>query len=204
LCDSFRPCVERRWNFLGGLFPPARNEAPTHRDKLPAGIRQSHNVDRCCRGDVVARPQVLRRQGQPIKLDHAPRVALGEASAHGASLSPTRTSPLSKLRFWRAARLFKNLVLILTIPTSLPSLRIGTPLIRFFSRIFASPESGVLIGRDDSFGHQFRHPASVRFRIIQCEHAWWRDRQRSTLSKSRLKCAHFADAQARGYHPQSS
>ena len=41
------------------------------------------------------------------------------------------------------------------------------------------PASRFLVGAEviehDAFGHQFRHPASMRFRIIQCEHAWWRD-----------------------------
>ena len=70
------------------LFPPAWNEAPAHRDKLEAGLSQSHDVDRGCRGDVVAGAQVTRRLGQPVKLDQfAPSVRLGEASAHGANLS---------------------------------------------------------------------------------------------------------------------
>ncbi len=72
--------TERR--LRGGLFPPSRNEAPTHRDKLGAGLCQPHDIDRCCRSDVVSGPQVARRLCQPVKLDQfAPRVALGEASA---------------------------------------------------------------------------------------------------------------------------
>jgi hypothetical protein len=86
LRDRLGPRVERRWHFLGGLFPPAWNEAPAHRDKLGGTIRQSHDVDRRYRSDIVAGAQVSRGLGEPIKLDQfAPSVALGEASAHGAS-----------------------------------------------------------------------------------------------------------------------
>ena len=82
---------QNRRNLLGRLFPPTRNEAPTHRDKLGPGLPQSYDVNRSCRGNVVPGPQVSRRLGQPVKLDQfAPRVALGEASAHGANLSHGR------------------------------------------------------------------------------------------------------------------
>ena len=46
-----------------------------------------HSIDHRCRRDIVAGLQVSRRLGELIKLDQfAPRVALGEASAHDASL----------------------------------------------------------------------------------------------------------------------
>ena len=55
-------------------------------------IRRSRDVDRRCRGDVVAGAQVSRRLRQPVKFDQlAPRVRLSEASTHGASLSNGRT-----------------------------------------------------------------------------------------------------------------
>jgi hypothetical protein len=55
-------------------------------------ISRSHDIYRHCRGDITVGAQVARRLGQPIKLDlFRPCVALGEASAHGATLS--RKSP---------------------------------------------------------------------------------------------------------------
>ena len=82
--DSLGPGVEGRWHFLGRYFPPARNDTPAHRDKLRVGFCRSHNIDRRCRGDVVAGPQVSSR----LKLNQfAPRVALGEVSAQSVSLS---------------------------------------------------------------------------------------------------------------------
>jgi hypothetical protein len=41
-----------------GGAKPARNEASTHRDKLGAGIRQSQDVNRCGRGNIVTGLQV--------------------------------------------------------------------------------------------------------------------------------------------------
>jgi hypothetical protein len=117
LCDRLSPCVERRRNFLGSLFPPTRNESPAHRDKLWTGSRQSHHIDRRCRGDIIAGAQVSRRLGKPIKLDQfAPCVALGEASAHDVSLSfiengpetyavTASARPLSRLRIGRGRHL---------------------------------------------------------------------------------------------------
>src|SRR5208337_5468989 len=61
-----------------------------------------HSIDCRCRGDVVARPQVSSGLGEPVEFDQfAPCVALGEASAHGASLS-LRGDGRKPAPLWRA------------------------------------------------------------------------------------------------------
>ena len=60
--------------------------------KVQTETQSSHHVDRRCRGDIVAGAQVSRRLRELVKLDQfAPRVALGEATAHGVTLSHGRS-----------------------------------------------------------------------------------------------------------------
>jgi len=71
----------RKWprQARSSLRHPLPGQAHWLLSKLATG-----DVDRRCRGDVVAGAQVSRRLRQPIKLDQfAPAVASGEASAHG-------------------------------------------------------------------------------------------------------------------------
>jgi hypothetical protein len=51
--------------------------------KLTAGLVRHHHIDRGGQRDVVARLDILRRAGEPVKLvEFAPNVALGEATTH--------------------------------------------------------------------------------------------------------------------------
>ena len=48
------------------LFPPGRNELPPHRHDEKPGVTPYDHVDRIGRADVVARPKVARRLGEPV------------------------------------------------------------------------------------------------------------------------------------------
>jgi hypothetical protein len=71
----------------GFLPPPPRNQPPAHRHELGSTtIGKPHHLDGVGRGDVVAGLQIAGGAGEVIQIvDFAPRVALGEASAHNAA-----------------------------------------------------------------------------------------------------------------------
>ena len=59
----------------------------------------------------------------------------------------------------------------------------------FLQNIREFGERSILIGRDNVFGHELRHPASMRFSIIQSEYARWGDRLKAGHVLLHLKCA---------------
>jgi hypothetical protein len=68
--DRLCPGVERRHlRVFEGVAPPARDQAATHRDELASALFRRHDIDRICRADVVAWPQIVRRRvhRQPLE-----------------------------------------------------------------------------------------------------------------------------------------
>src|ERR1700730_10440380 len=94
--NALRWRVEGRRQLFQGLFPPVRNETPAHwRQFRGATIGELHDIDRIGWSDVVVRLQISSGAREVVEImDFAPRVALGETSAHGRRLAPGRSTRL--------------------------------------------------------------------------------------------------------------
>ena len=79
--DGFRAGVGRRRHLPRRLFPPKRNQAPTHRQQLSLTVLAENNVNRVGRRDVVVRLQIARRPKHDQEFVHfRPRVSLRKLS----------------------------------------------------------------------------------------------------------------------------
>ena len=88
--DGLGAGVEACRQLFQRLVPPIGNEPPAHGHKLGgAAISRPHDIDSVRRRDVVVRLQIASGAREAVEVaDFPPRVALGEASAHGGRLSP--------------------------------------------------------------------------------------------------------------------
>jgi hypothetical protein len=86
--NALRSRVERRRQLLQGLFPPIGNEPPAHRHELgAAAIDRLDDIHGIRWRNVVVRLEITGGACQAIQVvEFAPRVALGESSAHGVNL----------------------------------------------------------------------------------------------------------------------
>ena len=82
--DAFRASVEGRRQLLQRLFPSVRNETPAHWHQFRgATIGELHDINGIGWSDVVVRLQIASGAREAVQVvDFAPRVALGEATAH--------------------------------------------------------------------------------------------------------------------------
>jgi len=82
--DAFRSRIEGRRQLHQGLSPPVRNETPAHWHQFRgATIGELHDINGIGWSDVVVRLQIASGAREAVQVvDFAPRVALGEATAH--------------------------------------------------------------------------------------------------------------------------
>jgi len=87
--DGLGAGVEACRQLFQRLVRPVGNEPPAHRHKLGgATIARLHDVHGVSRRDVVVRLQIASCSREVVEVaDFPPRIALGEASAHGEMVS---------------------------------------------------------------------------------------------------------------------